>query len=76
MVNQGFLTLRQILGTREAPGPLPVSPATWWRGVRSGRFPKPVKIGGRTIWAIADIDELLGRIAQGDLADFSGDRAA
>lgn len=27
---------------------IPVSKSTWWAGVKSGRFPKPVKtLGGR-----------------------------
>ena len=25
-----------------------VCPATWWAGVKSGRFPKAVSLGGRT----------------------------
>jgi len=29
----------------------PVSKSTWWAGVKSGRFPKPVKLGPRiTAW--------------------------
>jgi predicted DNA-binding transcriptional regulator AlpA len=33
----------------------------WWDGVRSGRFPKPVKIGnGRaTFWKVEDILALI-----------------
>ncbi|MDX8532811.1 AlpA family phage regulatory protein [Mesorhizobium sp. VK25A] len=41
-------------------GPIPVSRSTWWAGVRSGRFPKPVKLGPRTtVWRSADIRELI-----------------
>jgi hypothetical protein len=40
----GFLRLSSIIG----PGkPIPVSKSTWWEGVKSGRFPKPVKLGPR-----------------------------
>lgn len=59
-----FLRLRQIVGTREAPGPIPVSRSTWWAGVRDGRFPKPIKLGPRTTaWREVDIDSLCDRLA-------------
>jgi predicted DNA-binding transcriptional regulator AlpA len=31
-------------------GTKPIHPATLYRGVRAGRFPRPVKIGGSTRW--------------------------
>lgn len=38
------------------PTVIPVSPATWWRGVKSGRYPQPVKLGERvTAWRVGDI---------------------
>jgi prophage regulatory protein len=41
-------------------GPIPVSKSTWWAGVRSGRYPKPVKLGPRiTAWRIEDIRALI-----------------
>jgi prophage regulatory protein len=55
----GFLRLQSILGPA---GPIPVSKSTWWAGVKSGRFPKPVKLGPRTTaWRIEDIRELIAR---------------
>lgn len=43
-----------------SPGLIPVSHATWWRGVREGRFPKPVKLGARvTVWRVEDIRALI-----------------
>ena len=43
-------------------GPIPVSKSTWWAGVRSGRFPKPVKLGRRiTVWRVEDIRALIER---------------
>lgn len=39
---------------------IPVSRSTWWSGVRSGRFPKPVKLGPRTTcWRASDIAALV-----------------
>ena len=46
----GFLRLPQILAI------IPVSKSTWWEGCRTGRFPKPVKLGPRTtVWRAEDI---------------------
>ncbi len=43
---------------------VPVSRATWWAGVKTGRFPQPVKLGPRTTcWRSADIDTLITDLA-------------
>lgn len=43
---------------------VPVSRATWWAGVKTGRFPQPVKLGPRTTcWRSADIDKLISDLA-------------
>ena len=53
----GFVRLSSILAPR---GPIPVSKSTWWAGVKSGRYPKPVKLGPRiTAWRIEDIRALI-----------------
>ncbi len=53
----GLLRLSQILGPA---GPIPVSKSTWWAGVRSGRFPRPLKLGPRiTVWRVEDIRALI-----------------
>ncbi|MCB1471878.1 MAG: AlpA family phage regulatory protein [Rhodobiaceae bacterium] len=53
----GFLRLKQIIGPNR---PIPVSKSTWWAGVKSGRFPQPVKLGPRTTaWRVEDIRELI-----------------
>lgn len=61
----GFLRLPQIIGDPKAEPPIPpiipVKKSCWWAGVKSGRFPKPVKIGnGRgTFWRVEDIRTLI-----------------
>lgn len=41
-------------------GLLPISRSTWLNGVRSGKFPKPVKLGPRTtVWRVEDIRALI-----------------
>jgi len=53
----GLLRLSSIL----APGgPLPISKSTWWAGVKTGRYPKPIKLGPRTTcWRAEDIRALM-----------------
>lgn len=41
---------------------IPVSASTWWEGVRSGRYPAPVKLGGITAWRAEDIRRLLEEV--------------
>ncbi len=49
----GYLRLWQIIGNSRATPPIPaiisVGKTTWWEGVKTGRFPKPVKLGLRII---------------------------
>jgi len=60
----GFLRLSQIIGAPNAVPPIPplipVARSTWWAGVRSGLFPRPIKIGPRiTVWRVEDIRQLI-----------------
>ena len=53
----GFVRLASILAPQ---GPIPVGRSTWWAGVKTGRFPKPVKLGPRTTaWKVEDIRKLI-----------------
>jgi predicted DNA-binding transcriptional regulator AlpA len=53
----GFVRLSSILAPR---GPIPVSKSTWWAGVKSGRYPKPIKLGPKiTVWRAEDIRTIL-----------------
>jgi predicted DNA-binding transcriptional regulator AlpA len=31
------------------------SEASWWRDHAAGRTPRPVKLGGRTLWVVSDL---------------------
>jgi hypothetical protein len=60
----GFVRLPHIIGNPKANPPIPpiipVSKSTWWAGVKSGRFPQPVKLGPKiTAWKISDIRALI-----------------
>ncbi|MFD4837063.1 helix-turn-helix transcriptional regulator [Achromobacter sp. NPDC058515] len=42
---------------------IPVSRATWYEGIKTGRFPAQVKIGPRiAAWRRSDIDRLLASL--------------
>ena len=61
---EGFLRLAQIIGNPKCspivPPLIPVSKSTWWLGVKTGRFPQPVKLGPRTTaWRVSDIRKLI-----------------
>jgi prophage regulatory protein len=46
----GFVRLHVVLMV------IPVGKTCWWEGVKSGRFPKPVKLSKRiTAWRAEDI---------------------
>jgi len=59
----GFLRLPQIIGDSKADPPvaplIPVKKSSWWEGVRTGRYPKPVKLGRCTMWRVEDIRALI-----------------
>lgn len=58
----GYLRLPQIIGNPKAniPALIPISRSAWWLGVRSGRYPKPVKLGPRTtVWRVESILALI-----------------
>lgn len=61
--DDGLLTLKQIIGDQQHGFPpiIPVKKSCWWQGVKSGRFPKPLKIGnGRgSFWRARDIKKIV-----------------
>jgi hypothetical protein len=64
----GLARLEQIIGDPKADPPIrpviPVSKSTWWEGVRSGRFPPPVRVNkGISAWRWDDIRRLLESLA-------------
>lgn len=50
----GFMRLPAVLAV------IPFSKSTWWAGVKTGRFPKSIKLGERTTaWRVEDIKQLI-----------------
>jgi len=62
----GFVRLPQIIGNPKAVPPIPpiipIKKSAWWDGVRTGRFPKPVKFGRCTMWRVEDIRALIASV--------------
>ena len=55
--SNALLRLPQVLAL------IPVSRSAWWAGCKSGRYPKPVKLGPRTTaWKASDIAALLEKL--------------
>jgi prophage regulatory protein len=62
---EGFLRIQHIVGDLTAEPPIqpliPVSRSTWWRGVKEGRYPQPVRTLGKRLvaWRVEDIRALI-----------------
>lgn len=52
----GLLRLKQVLEL------IPVSRATFVKGVRDGRFPKPIRNGRCVFWRSQDVREFIKRM--------------
>jgi prophage regulatory protein len=51
---EGFVRLPKILQL------FPIGRSTWWQGVKTGKYPQPVKLAERTtVWKAKDIREML-----------------
>lgn len=60
---ESFLRLEEVLRR------IPVSRATWYAGVKSGRYPAQVKLGLRAAaWRCSDIDKLAASFTRESLA--------
>ena len=55
-----YIRIGGLATTKSKLGLMPFSPATIWRKVKEGTFPKPVKLGERiTAWHMDDIEQWL-----------------
>jgi hypothetical protein len=70
----GYLRLKQIVGQKPIQGKykrprafipalIPISRTSFLNGVKSGKYPKPVKLGERTTaWRVSDIISLIEKL--------------
>lgn len=63
----GLYRVGPITRTKDGPPPLfDLSASTWWAGVKTGRFPKPVRRGKRmTCWRGYDLLGLVQSVSGG-----------
>lgn len=56
---EGYVRLPKILEV------IPIGKTSWWGGVKSGKYPKPIKLGHRTtVWDVRDIRQLIADLGQ------------
>ena len=58
----GFVRIWQIVGNKKQniPALIPIGRTSFINGVKSGKYPKPVKLGERTTaWRVGDIRALI-----------------
>ncbi|OOZ44260.1 helix-turn-helix transcriptional regulator [Solemya velum gill symbiont] len=63
----GFLRLNHIIGDKKRgiPGIIPVGRTTWLEGVKTGKYPKPVKLSPRTVaWRVEDVRALINELSE------------
>ncbi|WP_340123845.1 AlpA family phage regulatory protein [Methylobacter svalbardensis] len=63
----GYLRLWHVIGDPKATPPIPalipIGRTSFLNGVKSGKYPKPVKLGERTTaWKVEDIRALIGQL--------------
>jgi len=72
---KGFIRLAQIVGQtskgyksknrQDIPPLISISRTSFLNGVKSGKYPKPVKLGERTTaWRVQDIKDLIERLGE------------
>lgn len=65
-MSQRVIRLAQLASIKNRPGLLPVSPATVWRWVREGKFPKPFKLAaGTTVWSAPLVEAFIAKQQEG-----------
>jgi predicted DNA-binding transcriptional regulator AlpA len=65
-MTQRVFRIADLATTKKKAGLLPVSPATVWRWVQQGRFPKPFKLGDHvTVWSAEAVEAFIEKRAGG-----------
>ena len=55
---------KRLLRINQVLAIVPISKSAWWEGCRTGRYPKPVKLGPRTtVWRAEEIKAFIERVS-------------
>ena len=66
---QRVIRISELASTKDKPGLIPVSPATWWRWVSKGQAPAPFKLGpNTTVWDLDKVEAFLAKQANAAVA--------
>lgn len=57
----GYLRLAQVLQF------IPFKKTRWYKGVKSGEFPQPIKMGAASLYRAEEIHALIERIGMGEV---------
>ena len=68
LCNDGSEAIAYLMADHTAAAFLGISRATFWRRVKDGTFPAPVKIGGATRWRRSDLLAAIDRLSAGEAA--------
>ena len=49
----GYVRIKTVLAV------IPICRASWWAGVKSGKYPRSYKLGRCTMWKVEDINQLI-----------------
>jgi predicted DNA-binding transcriptional regulator AlpA len=66
---EGYVRIWDIIGRRATkgcaaiPAMIPISRATWYAGVKSGLFPKPIKHGRIAMWRLEDLRVVVAELS-------------
>ncbi len=66
-VTPSFLRIKQIIGDDKAEpriaAIIPISKSAWWKGVKAGSYPAPIKLSENvTVWRSDEIQSLVNEI--------------
>ena len=56
MSDTSSILKKRLLRINQVLALVPIGRSSWWEGCRTGRYPKPIKLGPRTtVWRAEDI---------------------
>jgi predicted DNA-binding transcriptional regulator AlpA len=56
-----LIRINQIIGTN---GLIPISKTSWYAGIKTGIFPKPIKIGRTSLWEANEVHSAIERLKE------------
>lgn len=64
--HNALLGKKAILGNPTSPGLLPIGNTAFYDLIQQGRFPRPRKIGRRSVWVAGEVLAAISKLAAGE----------